>query len=107
MRLSVLIPVYNRRAQLAQCLEALARQTLPREEFEVIVCDDGSDDQPETLAADFASALDLKFVRRPHANRAAALNGGFEAARGSTATSTAATPGRRRRCSATWTGIRG
>ena len=82
MRLSVLIPVYNRRAQLAQCLDALARQTLPREEFEVIVCDDGSDDQPETLAADFASALDLKFVRRPHANRAAALNGGFEAARG-------------------------
>src|SRR5437879_49387 len=82
MRLSVLIPVYDRRAQLAQCLEALARQTLPREEFEVIVCDDGSDDQPETLAADFASALDLKFVRRPHANRAAALNGGFEAARG-------------------------
>ena len=82
MKLSVLIPVYNRRAALAQCLGALARQTLGRDEFEVIVCDDGSDDQPEALAEAFGSALDLRFVRRAHANRAAALNTGFHAAGG-------------------------
>ena len=82
MKLSVLIPVYNRRTALAQCLGALARQTIGRDEFEVIVCDDGSDDQPEELAGAFGSAVDLRFVRRAHTNRAAALNTGFHAARG-------------------------
>ena len=82
MKLSVLIPVYNRRAALAQCLGALARQTLGRDEFEVIVSDDGSDDQPETLADEFGSALDLRFARQHHANRVAALNTGFHASRG-------------------------
>ena len=82
MKLSVLVPVYNRRAALARCLAALARQTLPRDEFEVVVGDDGSDDAPETLAAEFGGALDLRFAREPHRNRAAALNAAFHASRG-------------------------
>lgn len=82
MKLSVLIPVYNRREALGRCLAALARQTLPRREFEVVVGDDGSDDQPEALADVFRSSLDLRFVRTPHRNRAAALNAAFHASSG-------------------------
>lgn len=82
MTLSVLVPVYNRRAALGRCLEALTRQTLPRDRFEVIVGDDGSDDRPEALADVFGTMLDLRFVRAPHRNRAAALNAAFHAARG-------------------------
>ncbi len=82
MKLSVLIPVYNRREALGRCLAALARQTLPRREFEVVVVDDGSDDRPEALADVFRSSLDLRFVRTPHRNRAAALNAAFHASSG-------------------------
>ncbi len=82
MKLSVLIPVYNRREALGRCLAALTRQTLPRREFEVVVGDDGSDDQPEALADAFRSSLDLRFVRTPHRNRAAALNAAFHASSG-------------------------
>ena len=49
-RLSVVIPTHNRKAILERCLQALAVQTLPPAEFEVIVVDDGSSDgTPEAL----------------------------------------------------------
>lgn len=41
LRVSVIIPVYNDVPALTRCLAALARQTLPRDEFEVIVVDNG------------------------------------------------------------------
>ncbi len=82
MKLSVLVPVYDRAAALADCLGALARQTAPRDVFEVIVCDDGSHDAPDTVAARFAHVLDVRVLALPHRNRAAALNAGIEAARG-------------------------
>lgn len=43
-RLSVVIPTHNRKEILGRCLTALANQTIPPEEFEVIVVDDGSAD---------------------------------------------------------------
>jgi hypothetical protein len=41
MELSVLIPTYQRPAQLGVCLRALARQSLAPEHFEVLVGFDG------------------------------------------------------------------
>ena len=39
--ISVIIPTYNRPRQLAMCLGALEGVDFPREQFEVIVVDDG------------------------------------------------------------------
>ncbi len=52
LRVSVIIPVYNDVEALTRCLQALARQTLPRDTFEVIVVDNGG-------TADLASALSV------------------------------------------------
>src|SRR5262249_11219158 len=41
---SVVVPTRNRRDKLAACLEALAKQSILPQEFEVIVIDDGSTD---------------------------------------------------------------
>jgi GT2 family glycosyltransferase len=50
---SVIVPARNSRRDLAALLDALRRQTLPRNEFEVIVGDDGSTDgTPHALASD-------------------------------------------------------
>ena len=43
VRVSVIIPVYNDGERLKLCLDALALQTLPRDEYEVIVVDNMSD----------------------------------------------------------------
>ena len=42
-RFSVVVPTYNRPARLAACLAAVAALDYPRDAFEVVVVDDGSD----------------------------------------------------------------
>lgn len=44
--ISVIIPTYNRREQLCQCLDSILRQSYKN--FEVIIVDDGSKDDTET-----------------------------------------------------------
>src|SRR3712207_5266398 len=41
---SVVIPVYNTRPYLAECLDSVLTQDLPRSDFEVVAVDDGSTD---------------------------------------------------------------
>ena len=53
LRVSVIVPVRNGRDDLMRLIEALGRQTLPRESFEVVIGDDGSTDgSTDGLATD-------------------------------------------------------
>jgi len=60
MSLSVLITTYNRADELRRCLDSLVKQT--DQDFEVIVYDDGSQDNSEDVANEFKSQLDLKYI---------------------------------------------
>jgi GT2 family glycosyltransferase len=81
-RLSVLIPTRGRAAVLDRCLDALARQRLEPERFEVVVCVDGSAD--DTLARLRARAAPhaLRVVVQPPRGPAAARNRALAEARG-------------------------
>jgi GT2 family glycosyltransferase len=81
---SVVIPTHGRVGSLVRCLEGLTRQTLPRREFEVIVCDDGSPEPVAPAVAAFADRLAVRVVRRPRSGPAAARNAGARLARGRT-----------------------
>jgi glycosyltransferase involved in cell wall biosynthesis len=59
--ISVVIPVYNRSWELRRALEALARQT--EQNFEVVVCDDGSTEDIRAVVATFEHQLDLQYQR--------------------------------------------
>ena len=50
MKYSVVIPVYNGEKTLKTCLTALENQTVSRNEYEIIVVDDGSTDSSGDLA---------------------------------------------------------
>lgn len=50
---SVIIPVYNDSLRLKTCLQSLDKQTYPRDLYEVIVVDNGSDESIEPLVAEF------------------------------------------------------
>jgi cellulose synthase/poly-beta-1,6-N-acetylglucosamine synthase-like glycosyltransferase len=76
--ISVVIPVYNGAEMLPGCLEALRRQTVAPELYEVIVVDDGSGDG----SADVAPGFGVKAIRRDHRGAAAARNAGIAIARG-------------------------
>jgi glycosyltransferase involved in cell wall biosynthesis len=75
---SVVIPVHNGATTLPDCLRALTTQALDRARFEVIVVDDGSDDD----SAAIAEKLGARVLRRPWAGQAAARNAGWAVARG-------------------------
>jgi GT2 family glycosyltransferase len=82
MDISVIIPTYNRPAQLDACLAALATQTLPHDRFEVIVVDDGSATSMETVTARFRDSLQVRLLRQANAGPARARNAGAALARG-------------------------
>ncbi len=75
---SVIVPAYNAAATLPACLAALAAQDYPRERCEVIVVDDGSQDETAALA----EAAGVHVIRQANAGPAAARNAGAAAAQG-------------------------
>ena len=79
--MSVVIPTHGRPESLARCLAALAGQTLPRHEFEVIVSDDGSPEPVDAVVAAFADRLAVRVERFPRRGPAAARNSGARVAR--------------------------
>ena len=54
---SVVVPSYNEEAGIERCLASLADQTLPRDEYEIIVVDGGSTDRTRELAAPYADRV--------------------------------------------------
>jgi glycosyltransferase involved in cell wall biosynthesis len=59
--ITVIIPVYNRPKELHRALQSLAEQTV--KDFEVVVCDDGSEEDVESVVNSFMSRLDLRYWR--------------------------------------------
>jgi glycosyltransferase involved in cell wall biosynthesis len=79
---SIVIPTYNRPAQLAVCLQACARLDYPRDRFEVIVVDDGGTTPLDEIVTRFHGMLTLKLLRQENTGPAAARNRGASEARG-------------------------
>ena len=63
-KFSVVIPNYNRASDLRRCLDSLVAQTF--DDFEVLVCDDGSSDNSAEVADSFKDRLDLHFHTAPN-----------------------------------------
>ena len=79
-RISVVMPIRDAGAHLAQCLASVAAQTLA--EHELIVVDDGSSDAgPSMVAAAARRDPRVRLLRRPPQGIVAALNHGLAQAR--------------------------
>jgi len=76
---SVVVPFYNRREEVARCLEAVLAQQLPAGvTIEVVAVDNGSTDGTRDLLASYP----VRLVECPRRGPAAARNDGIAAARG-------------------------
>ena len=80
MKVSVIIPHYNDLASLDLCLSALARQSFPARETEIVVADNGSPQGEAAVAGIVAGRARLIIVREKGAGPA--RNGGVAASRG-------------------------
>ena len=78
MKVSVIVPAYNARKTIGQCIEALLSQKYQRENYEVIVIDDGSADG----TADAVKAYPVKYRYQRNQGPATARNAGAGEAQG-------------------------
>ena len=61
-KVSIIIPVYNRKEILGKTLAGILHQSYPLNLIEVIIADDGSSDHPEELIAKFEPFFSIKYV---------------------------------------------
>ncbi|MBV8602803.1 MAG: glycosyltransferase family 2 protein [Candidatus Eremiobacteraeota bacterium] len=83
IELSVVIPTYNRLAELRLTIPSLLRQGLAAERYELLVCDSNSTDgTAEYLAGVAREHSMVRHLPGAYSGRAAARNAGIAAARG-------------------------
>ena len=80
MKMSFIIPVYNRPNEVRELLESLVQQTIS--EFEVIIVEDGSDVKCEDICGQFQKQLDLKYFFKENSGPGQSRNYGYEKAEG-------------------------
>jgi len=80
--ISVIIPTYNKGPLLVRTLQALSQQTVPPDDVEVLVIDDGSTDGTEAVVAGSSSDDRLRYVRQDNLGAGSARNHGAQLAQG-------------------------
>ena len=83
MKFSVVIPTYNRAAELAETLQSLSALEVT-EPWEVIVVDNNSTDVTEKTVLDAAARfpVELRYLFEKEQGRSAALNAGIRDRKG-------------------------
>ena len=80
---SVVVPTRNRAELLRDCLESLLTQEYPRDQYEIIVVDDGPTDSTKVVVEGFEGHLtSLLYAYQDHRGPNAARNRGIALARG-------------------------
>jgi cellulose synthase/poly-beta-1,6-N-acetylglucosamine synthase-like glycosyltransferase len=82
---SILIPVYNEEKLLATVISSLLNLDYPKEKYEIIIVDDGSQDNSCEVVYQFLEkerAVKIKFLRQENQGKAKALNRAFAESQG-------------------------
>ncbi len=83
MKLSIVVPVFNMEAYIAHCLDSLLNQDLSRDEYEIIIVNDGSTDGSKKIAEDYRTRYNnINIINRENGGLSAARNTGLNHATG-------------------------
>ena len=79
MRVSVIVPLYNKQRWIRRALSSIAGQSFT--DFELLVVDDGSSDRGREIVRDFPDSR-IRLIEQPNAGPGAARNRGIDEAKG-------------------------
>lgn len=83
LKLSIIIPVYNVEKYIGSCLDSCLAQDLPKEEYEIVVVDDGSPDNSSAIVEEYIQKnQNIRLIHRENGGLSAARNTGLRAAYG-------------------------
>ena len=81
IKVSVIVPVYNVKKYIGQCLDSILAQTL--KDIEVICVDDGSMDGSENILDEYATGNErIRVIHKENTGYGNSMNVGLDAARG-------------------------
>ncbi|MDN3658898.1 glycosyltransferase [Ferruginibacter paludis] len=83
MKLSIIIPVYNVEDYIEKCILSLQNQDIPRNEYEIIVINDGSPDNSRAVILQLIQQFDnIVFIDQENKGVSLARNAGIDKASG-------------------------
>ncbi|MEQ8190576.1 MAG: glycosyltransferase family A protein [Candidatus Eremiobacterota bacterium] len=82
MEISIVIPTYNRKDVLRECLQLINNQSASRDDFEILLIDDGSTDGTEELVGTVEKNYNFTYIRQDNQGQAVARNNGVNQAKG-------------------------
>ena len=83
IKLSIIIPVYNVEKYIGRCIESCLKQDLPRDEYEILIVNDGSSDDSMNVVRQYARQYDnIRILEQNNAGPSVARNKGIQAAKG-------------------------
>ena len=83
MKLSILIPLYNKEKYVERCLTSLLNQDIPKAEYEIVIVDDGSKDSGPEIVEQYAKTnSNIQLIRQENQGPSAARNKCLDAAKG-------------------------
>lgn len=82
MKVSIIIPTYNKVDYLILSLKSICEQTMNKEDYEVVLVDDGSSMDVYKVYQTYLSYINIKYIRIEHLGRAIARNIAIDHAEG-------------------------
>ncbi len=83
MKLSIIIPVYNTQFFLEKCVDSCERQDIEKNDYEIIIINDGSKDGSQSIIEDLCSRyLNIRAYIQDNKGLSATRNRGLELAKG-------------------------
>ena len=83
MKLSVIVPVYNVEGYIAACIASLQRECARRENCEIIIVNDGSEDASMDIVRNWSwGATNVSYIDQQNGGLSSARNAGIDAAKG-------------------------
>ncbi len=82
IKASIVIPTYNKKHRLKVVLESFNFQNAARSDFEVVLVDDGSNDNTKTMVDEIHFDYNFRYFFQDNQGRSAARNKGIEESKG-------------------------
>jgi len=81
LQFSIIVPVYNRPQEIDELLDSLTKQEL-KDDFEVLIVEDGSENSSEDIAKKYTAQLNLNYFYKENSGAGASRNYGMKRASG-------------------------
>ena len=81
LKISIIVPVYNRPEEIRELLESLCLQTF-KKDFEIVIVEDGSTESSEQVVGQFQQKLQISYYFKPNSGPGDSRNYGMQKAKG-------------------------